>query len=354
MIKLKIALGSADEKYANRLADYISLHYGDRIELYFFGRTDLLAEFLVKNRVNGVFVEADFLSLREKLSDNTAFACLSDGMETDLDQKLSVLMKYQHADALIKEMMSLCSEQISQLHTGSSAEGRGSVFLFESPAGGVGTTTLACACAYELHRKNHKTLYLNMERFGTVSLFFDGEGRLDFGDLLYALKSRRGNFAIKLESVVRQDLSGVSYVEPCRHAADAEGIRAEDAAILVRSVIDSGMYDVIVIDRNSGLTDVDYELRRLADQILMVSDGSLKANEKVEKLYEAVQVYEKNEELPLSSKVKLLYNRFGSHSGSRLDLNGVETLGGFPRYENRTERAMIEQMAERNVFQKLI
>ncbi len=354
MIKLKIALGSTDEKYANRLADYISLHYGDRIELYFFGRTDLLADFLEKNRVNGVFVEADFLSVQEALSGNTVFACLSDGMGAGENQKFPVLMKYQHADALIKEMMSLCSEQISQLHTGSRTEGRGSVLLFESPAGGVGTTTLACACAYYLKHQGQKVLYLNMERFGAVGPFFGGEGRLDLGDLLYALKSRRGNFAIKLESVVRQDISGVSYVEPCRHADDVEGIHADDSALLVQSVIDSGMYETVIIDRNSGLTDVDYELRRLADQILMVSDGSEKANEKLEKLYEAVKIYEKNEEVLLTSKVKLLYNRFGSHTGSRLELSGVETLGGFPRYENLTESAIVEQMAEKNLFQKLI
>ena len=269
------------------------------------------------------------------------------------DQKLPVLMKYQHADALIKEMMSLCSEQISQLHTGSRTEGRGSVLLFESPAGGVGTTTLACACAYYLQHQGQKVLYLNLERFGATESFLGGDGKADLGDLLYALKAKRGNFAIKLESVVRQDISGISYVEPCRHAADTESISAKDMEVLVRAVAESGMYDSVIMDRNSGVADTDYVLRNCADSVILISDGTQTANGKIQKLCEALYLYEKNEDIVLMPKVKLLYNRFGSRTGCRLDQDQPETLGGFPRYENMTERTIIEQMAEKEVFSGL-
>lgn len=354
MTKLRIIIGDRDEKYIKKLADFISLYYSDKIELYSFTEMGLLSDFIQKNKVNGVFVGKSFIDVKQEIPANMAFAYFTEGIETEKYDNVCALIKYQSADSLIKEMIALCSEQISDLYAGKSGDGKGKVYLFESPSGGVGTTTLACACAYFMCRQEKKVLYLNMENFGTVNTLFAADGRYDFGDVIYALKSPKGSLDLKLESIVKQDISGAFFIEPCKYASDMKSMSSAELSLLLETMIGDGLYDYIIVDRNSGLDEIDFTLRRFADDIILVSDGAALANHKLEKLYQAIEVYEKNEEVLLGSKLQILYNKYSSGISRKLELDCVETLGGFPRFEHMTEKMIMEQMAAKEVFQKLL
>lgn len=77
--------------------------------------------------------------------------------------------------------------------------------------GGVGSSSLAAACALNFAARGRSVLYLNLEKFGGSSQFFSGEGQFDMSDVVLSLKSRKANLALKLESYVRRDPRGVFF-----------------------------------------------------------------------------------------------------------------------------------------------
>ena len=70
-------------------------------------------------------------------------------------------------------------------------------------AGGTGTSSMAAACTCSKGRGNN-VLYLNLEKFGSSDVFFSGEGQFDLSDIIFALKGRKANLAMKLQSCVKK------------------------------------------------------------------------------------------------------------------------------------------------------
>lgn len=75
---------------------------------------------------------------------------------------------------------------------------------------------MAAACASYYAAKGEKTLYLNFEKFGSADAFFSAEGQFDMSDIIFALKSRKANLSMKMESCVKQDRRGVYFTRSQR------------------------------------------------------------------------------------------------------------------------------------------
>ncbi len=351
MAKLRFVIGDSDEKYTRRLSDYTALHFGEKIEMYSFTEPGFLCTFLQKNWVNGVFVSDNFSGIRSQIPEKTAFAFLSEGSGVEEHGDAPEILKFQNADALIREMISYSSEQVSDQYGGRKSGERAVICLFESPAGGVGTTTAAASCAVYLSHMGKRVLYLNLEPFGDVSAFFSGDGHFDFGDVIYALISRKANLGLKLESVVKQDVSGVFFIEPCRQPMDFMSLNVQGMEEIADTLCEMGNYDSIIMDRNSGLTKLDECLRAYADEIILVSDGSPVADCKVERLYRAAGICDGQEDNGIRRKMRLLYNRC---SGEKAGAGEIPVLGCFPRFGGMPQKMIPGQAVGTDVFAKLL
>lgn len=351
MTKLRFVLGDGDERYLQRLSDYISFHYAERIEVYSFSKPGLLAEFIQAGRVNGVFIGKGFTNIKGQISGSMAFAYLAEGIETEEKGDIPVLMKYQDAETLVKEMLALCSEQVMEALPGNPAIGGGKVVLFESPMGGSGTTLLSAAYAGYLSRNGKKAVYLNMERFGAVSSILSGAGRFDFGDAIYALKSKKTNLRLKLQSIIRKDTLGAYFIEPCAQPLDFDSLDLEDAKTLLSALREEG-FDAVVLDRGSGLASFDTFLRKAADQIILVLDESRMRNEKAVKFLNAIKVQEEREEMDIRGKMQIVYNRCKSRH-AHMPVENMPVLGKFPELSKASEQGVLESMIMEGMFSYL-
>ena len=91
----------------------------------------------------------------------------------------------------------------------------------------------------------------------------------------------------------------------------------------------------------------------IVSQIVLVDDGSETGNRKLRKALEAVKVLEKRKGVPILTKCMLLYNRFSSSHGRKLEKLPVSEAGGIPRYEGASPRALAEKLSVLPVFEKL-
>ena len=127
--------------------------------------------------------------------------------------------KYQKAEAIYKQMISLYAEKAGRISLKKN-DIAAKVVLFTSAQGGSGVSAAAAAYALRSAEEKKKIFFLNLEKFGSSDLYFSGEGNLSFSDIIYSLKSKKSNLLLKLESTIQTDPSGVDFFKDCKNAYD--------------------------------------------------------------------------------------------------------------------------------------
>lgn len=352
-MKIKVAVLDSDLEFLNRLTKIFQQKYADRISLSIFSNEDTLYQNQRNNPADIVLLEQTMKTAADKMPDKAAVGYLSGMPDADMIDGIPAICKYQKAEELYRMMLNLYAEKASDIKLRAKKAGDIKVVLFTSVQGGCGTST--AAAAYALRRVSvKKVFYLNLEKFGDSNLYFQGEGNLSFSDIIYSLKSRKGNLAIKLESVTRTDPSGVDFLHTCKNAYDMSELTDEEAGILIQEIMQSGKYEEIVIDISGDMTErMSMLMKDYADKIVYVADGSRTGNGKFERFCETVRVIEQRQNAEILDKTCLLYNRFSSRNGVQLTEAAVPVLGGLHRVEGLNERELAEEIAGKDIMERI-
>ena len=228
------------------------------------------------------------------------------------------------------------------------------VILFCSPSGGVGCSMAAAACARHMAVSGNKTMYLNLEKFGSSDQFFSGPGQFDMSDIIFALKSKKANLHLKLESCIKQDASGVCFFSQSKVALDMMELSIDEILQLITEIKQTGEYDYIVIDADFSLGQDSLKLYREAQEIVLVGDGSELSNGKLCRAFEALNIMEQNADVPLVNRMSLMYNKVSSKMGKTVGIQGIRELGGAPIYGGGAETAQIlGQLSALDLYEKI-
>ena len=214
------------------------------------------------------------------------------------------------------------------------------------------STVAAAFCIYAV-RRGARVLYLNLERFGTTDSFFHGEGQTDFGDVLYAVKSKRNNLNIKLESTLRQDASGVYFYASPKVALDLQEMDETDVKTLLDELCASGRYDCIITDIDLDLNPKVEKILEYSSKIVFVSDGTDISNMKLERGLQTMRLWAQQKNEVLMSQAYLYYNKFSNKISKAVQGLDLEELGGVPRFEHATTQQVIEQLINIPNYAKL-
>lgn len=349
-MKIKLAILESDKSYLNRIVTVFNTKYADKLEIYSFTEYITAMNSLEPMKVDVLLVSEEFTVDSKNLPKRCGMGYFVDtqGMESFRDAP--AICKFQKADLIYKQILSIYSEKAAQF-TGSGINGGHSkIITFFSAFGGAGGSTLAAACALSKARKGKKTLYLNLETFGAAERYFVGEGQFGFSDVIYALKSQKTNLYLKLESTVKQDVSGVYYYSAANVALDMQELEEKDIRRLLTELRTNCEYDYIIIDSDFKLTTRELALWNETDEMIIVTGGEEEQVGKIERLYRALQVLAQQNDMLRMDKVKLIYNKFSHHTGKVIE--GIEqmVLGGVPRFENATVKQIMEQVSGMNIF----
>ncbi|MBR5510159.1 MAG: chromosome partitioning protein ParA [Lachnospiraceae bacterium] len=352
-MKIKVAILDHDENYKSRLVNNFQIKYADKLELYVFSTTESLEIHMKTSRLDVVLADETIPLEQDKFPQGTAlvYLCKSTGIE-ELEG-LPTICKFQKTDTIYKQILGIYAEHASHMKLsvhGSSAR----IVLFLSAQGGCGTSSAAAAYALRCAHNQKKVFYLNLELFGGADKYFSSDGIMSFSDVIYALKSRKSNLLIKMESSVKIDRSGVEFFDTCKNAYDMLELKDEEIDTLLQGIIQMKEYEDIIIDVSG---DMDARkvmlMKAYASRIVCVSDGSMIGNQKFEHFCEVLGVAEQREGTSLIEKMVLLYNRYGSKTSSQLDQSAIPVLGGIHRYEGVAGRELIEEIAKQNVLEQI-
>lgn len=352
-MKIKLALIDKDINYLNRITNVFNTRYSDKFEIYAFSDINSFLNVIESTRIDVLLVAENIdFDLSNKPS-NSAFAYLVESPDIESYKNNKVICKFQKADLIYKNIISIYAELASNVTGVKIGNDNCKVLVFSSPCGGTGTSSVAAACAYRYARGGKKTLYLNLETFGTADTFFSGQGQFDMSDIIYALKSKKSNFAMKLESCVKQDNSGVYFYSGSKVALDMMEFTHEDINKLISELKMSSAFTYIIIDIPFALNNTMMDLYAWASSVIWVSDGSETANCKIERAVTALLAYGGKDKATFSEKIMLMYNRFSNKTGQNVKTEEIKLLGGAPRYEGATSRMLIEQLSNLVVFDSI-
>jgi MinD-like ATPase involved in chromosome partitioning or flagellar assembly len=227
------------------------------------------------------------------------------------------------------------------------------VVIFASPCGGVGTSTMAAACAMHFAAQGKRTLYLNLEKFGSSDVFFSAGGNFCMGDVIFALKSKRTNFSLRLESCVKQDSNGVFFYSQSKNALEMFELSNEEMKRLISELKSTGSYDYIVIDTDIAMDTEGLEIYRLAHSFVWVGDGSEISNSKIRRAYSALSIRDEDSDSPLINRICLVYNMFSNKTGIGVNDLGLRNIGGAPRYTHASTKEILAQLVSKDIFDKI-
>lgn len=354
-MKIKLAILEKDAVYLQRISAAFNNKYADKLEIYSFTEKETALETVKEAKINVLLAGEEYDIAPEKLPERCAFAWFVDTPDVEHINHSAAICKYRKIDIIYKQIVSLYSEVAGDIvTTAGSDEGKAGVICVLSPAGGVGASTVAAACAISSCRQGKRTLYLNLEKYGAVSSFFLGDGMGGLGDVLYAIKSQKSNLALKLEGIVRQDKSGVYFLPECNIVLDRMEMKPEELDVLLGQIKLSEAFDNIVLDADFSFEPFEMEVMKQAGKILVVSDGSRNANAKIRRVYEAMKILEQQGKCSVLNKVMLIYNRFRSQTGKTMDDLQLPVLGGVQYFKGAGEAQIASEIAGMSVVEKLM
>lgn len=352
-MKIKLAILEKDQCYLQRIVTVFSTKYSDNFEIYSFTDENIAISTIKTGRID-VLVASDAFEIDvSSLPVFCAFAYLVDssGIETIRDQY--AICKFQKAELIYRQILSIYSEKAGSISGISIGNENTNIGIFTSVGGGAGASTMAASAACYFAQKGMKTLYLNLEKFGAADLFFSGVGQYDMSDIIFALKSKKSNLALKLESCVKQAGNGVFFYSQPKIALDMLELTSEEILRLVSELKVSGTYDYIIIDMDFSLDKETMSVYRKANSCVLVSDGSDISNTKLFRAINALSVLEKNAEYSLMNRISVAYNKFSNKSSKVLADIDVNSIGGVPRYEHASTEQIMQQISNMDLFSKL-
>lgn len=352
-MKIKVAIIDSDENYKNRLLSNFQIKYADKIELYAFSSIDQIESLNLAGKIDVVLLDGMLEIPNEEFLKSTVVVYFGETMDIDEKDGIPVICKFQKIETLYKQILSIYAEtagNINMKSKGTSAN----IVLFTSAQGGSGTSSAAAAYAlyHALHNKN--VFYLNLEQFGGADVFFTGNGGMSFSDVIYALKTKKSNLFMKLESAMKTDKSGVDFFDISKNAYDMIEFKDEEIGRLIQGITQIKDYDEIVVDFSGSFgSRMLMLMQEYATKIVCVSDGSLSGNQKFVRFCDALRVIEQKEEKKILNKMVLLYSRYSSKTSRQLSESAIQVIGGIHRYEGITGRELIEQISKTAVIEKV-
>lgn len=351
-MKIKLAMLESDSAYLRRVVAMFNSKYAEELEIYSFTDVDAATACLEEKKID-VFLASDNFKIDfNQIPKRCGFAYLVESLDINMIDTHKAICKFQKGELIYKQILSIYSEHvpnISGMPTGQNGDMK--TIAFCSPCGGVGTSTAAAACAIALTNAGKRVLYLNAEIYGDADMFFACDGQFDFSDVIYAVKSNKTNRAMKLQSTVKQDQTGVYYYSSVRVPLDIMEMGPNDYLTLQSELKSLGCYDYVVMDIEFPKTQSAFKFLEYCNSIVLVGDGSDTSEAKLNKAIRGIQILDGQSDFAMQPRMWLLKNKAAAND---IQQNELRTLGSFPVYQSVSSAQMARQLSLSDIFGQLM
>ena len=326
-MKIRVAMLDGDKTYVSRFFDCFNKYYFENIELYAFTNDDSLLEFLKCNKIDILLMHEDFC-LNNNLEGNVIIIKLIE--KISLENQSKTILKYQKISLIYKEILneysSVYKGQIKSTRTNS----YNNTISFMSSGAGSGTSTIASAFAISLIKKNKKVLFIDMQSFPTINCVFEAEGKFTMSEIMYAIKSKKADLSLRIESALKVDNSGVNFYDPCKNPLERNEITAENLITLLEKLKEITNYDYIIIDIDFLLNETCLKLLNYSDSVVFVSNTTDENYLKLSSILKSIEILQLKNNENYIEKVNIIYNKYVNGRGMLIDKFDVNVILSSP------------------------
>lgn len=353
-MKIKLALLDQDDTYLKRIVSALKTRYADDIEMYLFTDKKMAISAIENSRIDILVADSSFDIDVDAVKKKCGFAFFVDSVDVESYRDEKVVCRYQKIELIYKQILNIYAETSNYIAAVHSNDVPVKKIAFVSASGGAGCSVAAAGCALYFAQCGKKVIYVNLETFGSSDIYFSAEGQFNMSDIIFALKSKKANLLYKLQSCVKTDARGVSFISESRQALDMMEMDYDDIEKLIAEIEAMGTYDYIVMDLEWSLTAEKVNIYDLFEQIVMVGDGSQTSNVKTVRAYEALCILEQQFKKSITERMVIMYNKFSNKTCEVLNNISFKEIGGAPRYENASAEQIVSQLAQTDVYKALM
>lgn len=353
-MRIKLAILEKDVGYLNRIVAVFNQKYSEKVQVYSFTDADVAYQTIRDTKID-VFIANDIFEIdTKKIPARCGFAYFVDSQDIDMLNNQRTICKFQKVDLIYKQILSIYSENAENITGLKITDDDCKLIAFCSPSGGSGSSTIAAASAIHYAVLGKKTLYLNLEKFGSSDTFFTSEGQFDMSDIIFALKSKKANLGMKLESCVKQDKSGVYFFSAAKQSLDMLELKQDEIMRLISELQLVGSYEYIIADLDFCMNKDFINLLQKFHSIVLTGTGSEISNNKIYRLYNSLMLMDRNEDSSILNRISILYNKFSNKTSKVLNDVDIKNIGGIPKFEHATDKQVVEQISKMPVVEKII
>jgi len=219
---------------------------------------------------------------------------------TDTQAALKKIRKYQRISSMVADML----EKYAKV----SIDGRGAepekaqITAVWSPAGGVGKTSVALAYAAKKASEGKQTLYLSLEAFSSIPVYFSEAGK-GISAIFEMLENHEGNVSMLIRGIRRYDVNtGVAYFCSPDNYDDMNILSTQNVTELIDAC--AGVMEELVIDMPCVCDERARQVFMHSDRVLLVTDATGTAQIKLSQFAAQHNVFES-----IKSKTVLVANK---------------------------------------------
>lgn len=346
-MRIQLVVLDPDQDYLERLAPRLMNAYPGRIDVHGFTSREQALRFAPEVRAHVFLADAAMGVTADMLPPRCSLGWLVDSPAVATVDGVAAVPRFTRLDELFRNVVQLmdtaeASVELRRSHSIGSTQ----LVTVTSPAGGVGTSTVALTLARTLAMAGdgRRVLYVDLSATAEVSHVVGvpaGDGPT-FSDVVYAVKRRRGNLQLQLATLVKQDAYGVHFFPTPNDPADVLDLDADDVAVLLDALLPSESFHIVVLD-------VGFEAaRRLwahverSSRLVLVTDGRPTANLKVRHAARLLERVDQEHETSVLARSVVVYNRA---SATRSEIDGESPLppvAVVSRFEGASENEVLE------------
>lgn len=148
-----------------------------------------------------------------------------------------------------------------------------------TPIGRCLQTTFAFSLG-QLLGAEHKTLYMNFERYSGLSQMLKREFDSDMADLMYYFECAKEKLAYRIDSIALS-INGLDFIPPVQVYQNLSGIRGDQWIELFLEMEKCTEYEYLILDMTDGMLDL-WNILKYCDVVYTISRGDPLAIAKIE------------------------------------------------------------------------
>jgi len=208
------------------------------------------------------------------------------------------VIKHRRISKTVSDVLEKYSKVSGNIHL--PEERAGEITAVWSPAGGVGKTTVALACATASVAKEKEVFYLNLEDFSSLPAYFQERSK-SISAVFEMLETGSGNVKVLVQGICDIN-NGIKYLCSPENFDDMCILSTENVRELVTSCADAT--DDLIIDLSVVCDVRTRQVFELADRILIVIDNTETSQHKLMQFIAQNNVYES-----IKEKITLVKNK---------------------------------------------